>query len=79
MYKSAGKYKQLRGTRAGATCVKAGIIGAVYAAVVGGAIFLAVPQRFVEQFHKPCTDKETIFSESAQEVPLFKIKNHKNV
>lgn len=79
VYKSAGKYKQLRGTRAGATCVKAGIIGVVYAAVVGGAIFLAVPRAFVEPFHKPCTDKETIFSKSAQKVPLFKIKNEKNV
>lgn len=75
MYKSAGKYKQLRGTRAGANCVKAGIIGVVYAAVVGGAIFLAVPRAFVEPFRKPCTDKVTLFSESSQESQLFKIKN----
>lgn len=79
VYKSAGKYTQLRGTRAGANCVKAGLIGAVYSAVVAGAIFLAVPRAWVEPFHRPCTDQESIFTNSEPEVRLFKIKNDNNV
>lgn len=79
VYKSAGKYKQLRGTRAGANCVKAGIIGVVYSAVVGGAIFLAVPGAFVKPFDKPCAGKETMFPKTVQEVRIFNLKNDKNV
>ncbi|KAK8777066.1 hypothetical protein V5799_029588 [Amblyomma americanum] len=73
-YKSAGKYKHLRGTRAGANFVKIGIAGVVYTAVVGGLMFLVVPHDIIKPFQKPFERKQTRLTKMLDEVAPFQVK-----
>ncbi|KAL1427182.1 hypothetical protein MTO96_017687 [Rhipicephalus appendiculatus] len=53
VYKSAGKLKHLRGTRAGANCVKLALLGVVYTTVVGGLVLLFAPLHHIKISNKP--------------------------
>lgn len=77
VYKSAGKYKHLRGTPAYAKCVKFAISGVVYTAVVGGLFFLVVPRDIVKPFLKPFEPKQTRLSKKLEEITAFDTKDIK--
>uniref|UniRef100_A0A224YFJ7 Uncharacterized protein n=1 Tax=Rhipicephalus zambeziensis TaxID=60191 RepID=A0A224YFJ7_9ACAR len=53
VYKSAGKLKHLRGTRAGANCVKVALLGVVYTTVVGGLVLMFAPLHYIKISNKP--------------------------
>lgn len=55
VYKSAGKIKQLRGTRVGALYNKLALLGVVYATVAGGLLLLALPHQHIKASYKPLT------------------------
>ncbi|KAL3178062.1 hypothetical protein MRX96_038598 [Rhipicephalus microplus] len=53
VYKSAGKLRHLRGTRAGANCVKGALLGVGFTTVVGGLVFLFAPLHYIKVSQKP--------------------------
>lgn len=53
VYKSAGKLKHLRGTRAGANCVKIALLGVAYTTVVGGLVLLFAPLHRIKISSRP--------------------------
>lgn len=72
VYKSAGKIKQLRGTRVGALYNKVALFGVVYATVAGGLLLLALPRQHIKASHKPLTINSRItksFEEALQYNP----------
>lgn len=77
VYKSAGKYKHLRGTPAFAKFVKLAIGGVVYTIAVGGLLFLVVPHDIVKPFLKPFEPKQTRLTKKLDEFSAFGVKNVK--
>lgn len=71
VYKSAGKYRKLHGTRAGANCIKVALLGVAYTTVVGGLMLLLVPHEYIKVSQKPLEIKSTKFSKSLEEAVGF--------
>lgn len=71
VYKSAGKYRKLRGTRAGTICIRVALLGVAYTAVVGGFMFLITPHQYIKPSQKPLEFKSTKFSKSLEKAVGF--------